>query len=106
MLQETHSGVNTHDLWKHEWGNDTFWSGTSNNSEGIGILINPTVSYIIQKYSELIPGRMQILEIIINDKEINLINIYGPNNDDVNFLEHLEKIFKRKRRKDVYNRWY
>ena len=94
MLQETHSGDNTHDSWKHEWGNDAFWSGTSNSSEGIGILINPTVSYTIQKYSELIPGRMQILEIIINDKEINLINIYGPNNDDVNFFEHLEKYLK------------
>ena len=37
---------------------------------------------------------MQTLEIIINDKEINLINIYGPNNDDVNFFEHLEKYLK------------
>ena len=94
MLQETHSGENTHDSWKHEWGNDAFWSGTSNSSEGYGILINLTVSYTIQKYSELIPGRMQILEIIINDKEINLINIYGPNNDDVNFFEHLERYLK------------
>ena len=57
-------------------------------------MINPTVSYAIQKYSELVPGRTQILEIIINDKEINLINIYGPNNDDVNFFEHLEKYLK------------
>ena len=37
---------------------------------------------------------MQILEIIINDKEINLINIYGPNKDDVNFFEPLEKYLK------------
>ena len=37
---------------------------------------------------------MQTLEIIINDKEINLINIYGPNNDDVNFFAHLEKYLK------------
>ena len=34
---------------------------------------------------------MQSLEIIINYKEINLIYIYGPNNDDENFFEHLEK---------------
>ena len=25
---------------------------------------------------------MQALELILNDKEINLINVYGPNNDD------------------------
>ena len=28
---------------------------------------------------------MQALELIINDKEISLINVYGPNNDDGNF---------------------
>ena len=94
MLQETHSGENTHTSWKQEWGNDAFWSGHSNNSEGIGILINPTVSYTIQKYTELIPGRMQALELIINDKEIYFINIYGPNNDDCNFFEQLEKYLK------------
>ena len=95
MLQETHSGENTHTSWKkQEWGNDAFWSGHSNNSEGIGILINPTVSYTIQKYTDLIPGRMQALELIINDKEIYFINIYGPNNDDCNFFEQLEKYLK------------
>ena len=60
MLQESHSGENTHNLWKHEWGNYAFWNGTSNSSEGIGILIHPTVLYTIQKYSELIPCRMQL----------------------------------------------
>ena len=72
VLQETHSGENTHNSWKYEWGNDAFWSGINNNSAGIGILINPTVSYTVQNYTELIPGRMQALELIINDKEINL----------------------------------
>ena len=35
MLQETHSGENTHNSWKYEWGNDAFWSGINNNSPGI-----------------------------------------------------------------------
>ena len=42
---------------------------------------------------------MQTLEIIVNDNEINLINSYGPKNDDANFFVHLEKTLKRKRRK-------
>ena len=37
---------------------------------------------------------MQALELIINDKEIYFININGPNNDDCNFFEQLEKYFK------------
>ena len=94
MLQETHSGENNHNPWKYEWGNDAFRSGIYNNSTGIGILINPTVSYTIHNYTELIPDRMQALELIINDKEINLISIYGPNNDNGYFFKQLE-IFQK-----------
>ena len=82
LLQETHSGINTHKFWQQEWGHEAYFSGNSNNSEGIGILINPKVSFVVQKYTEIIVGRMQALEVIINEKEITLINLYGPNNDD------------------------
>ena len=63
----------------------------------VGILINPTVSYTyksIQNYTEIIPGTMQTLEIIVNDEEMNLINSYGHDNEDGNFFEQLEKHLK------------
>ena len=62
FLQETHSGVNTHSLWEQEWGHEAYFSGDSNNSEGVGILINPKVSYAVHKYTEIIVGRLQALE--------------------------------------------
>ena len=34
---------------------------------------------------------MQALEVIINEKEITLINLYSPNNDDQTFFDQLEK---------------
>ena len=91
LLQETHSGVITHKFWQQEWGNEAYFSGNSINSEGIGILIIPKVSYVVQKYTEIIVGRMQALEIIINEKEMTIINLYGPNNDDQTFFDQLEK---------------
>ena len=92
LLQDTHSGVNTHTFWQQEWGHEAYFSGNSNNSKGIGILINPKVSYVVQKYTGIIVGRMQALEIIIiNEKEITLINLYSPNNDDQTFFDQLEK---------------
>ena len=91
LLQETYSGINTHKFWQQEWGHEAYFSGNSNNSEGIGILINPKVSFVVQKYTEIIVGRMQALEVIINEKEITLINLYGPNNDDQTFFDQLEK---------------
>ena len=48
------------------------------------------VSYVVQKYTEIIVGRMQALEEIINEREITLINLYGPNNDDQTFFDQLE----------------
>ena len=37
---------------------------------------------------------MQALEIIINGKELTIINIYGPNNDDVSLFNKLEDYIK------------
>lgn len=92
LLQETHSGEGTHDLWKQEWGNEAFFSGKTNSSEGTGILINSNFNCTIQNYNEIIKGRIQALELIIEGKEITILNIYGPNTDDVAFLKLLRTI--------------
>ena len=44
LLQETHSTDETCDVWRRQWGNLAFFSGTKSNSEGIGILINSKFS--------------------------------------------------------------
>ena len=89
LLQETHSGEGTHSKWKDEWANDAFFCGQSNNSEGIGILMNKNLSYTIQKYNEIVSGRIQALELVINEKELTIINLYGPNNDNDNLFKTL-----------------
>lgn len=99
MLQETHSGKGTHDIWKREWDSDAFFSGQNNNSEGVGILINQNFSYTIQNHTSIIDGRMQTLDIIINNKEITLINIYGPNSDNIIFYKTLEKYLRENEEK-------
>ena len=70
-------------------GHEAYFSGNNNNSEVIEILIKPNVSYVVQKYTEIIVGRIQALVLIINEK-ITLINLYGPNDDDQTFLDQLE----------------
>ena len=76
-----------------------FSVGESNNSDGIGILINPCFSYTIQNYKEIVTGRMQALELTINDKEITIINVYGPNNDNTNFYQILTEYMKENEEK-------
>ena len=101
LLQETHSGGGTHDAWQKEWGKEAFFSGTSNNSEGVGILINSKESYNILNYTEIICGRLQALEIKMNENELIVINIYGPNNDDINIFSKLEKFIQENDEKTI-----
>jgi exonuclease III len=94
LLQETHSTQNVINNWKHQWGGDIFLSGNSSNSEGIAILINSNCSYKIHKYQDIIQGRLQVLDIEINDKLLTIVNIYGSNKDDVYILEKHEKFLE------------
>ena len=40
-------------------------------------------------HKEIIPGKIQALKLNIDDRDVILLNIYGPNNDDASFFETL-----------------
>jgi len=91
MLQELHydnKQVNTD--WAQAWGEDVFCSGQSTNSLGIGILLKRNQHIHIIDYTEVIVGRLQVLKVKIYNSQIALINIYAPNNDDLDFFNTLE----------------
>ena len=69
-----------------------FLSGNSSNSMGVGILVNSNFSYSVQEYKNLVDGRMQLLKLLVNDKEYIFVNIYAPNNlsENFNFLKKIE----------------
>ena len=71
------------------------------NSEGIGILINPSISYTIQNVQEIVTGRIQVLDIFINEKECTIINVHGPNNDEIRIFEKLEEYIKENEEKTI-----
>ena len=92
LLQETHVNANTKSKWESEWGHLAYFSGNSSNSEGVAILLNPnTDKDCVTQHHEIIPGRLQALEITIENKHLALINIYGPNTDNTYILEQLIK---------------
>ena len=91
FLQELHCEGKTYNLWQKQWGNDAFFSGSSKNSMGVGILLNSNFTYKVVEYKNIIDGRLQSLKLVINDKEYTFLNVYGPNNDNVDFFNTLEK---------------
>ena len=89
-LQETHSSSNSKQYWETEWGHTCFFSGKSSNSEGIAILVNHNFSKTkVGKHTEIIPGRLQSLEVSIEDKSFVFINVYGPDNDNQTLFDKL-----------------
>ena len=91
LLQETHSSSKDVKDWKHQLGGEAFFSGRSSNSQGVAFLLNPKCTHVIQKYPEIIEGKLQAIEIMIDEKLVTIINIYGSNLDDIQDLIQLEK---------------
>ena len=68
-----------------------FFSGNKSNSQGICVLINDELNCDVLNYFDIVNGRLQAIELKINDKNITLVNIYGPNKDDISLFEKLEE---------------
>ena len=81
LLQETHSTYDINNKWAQEWGNLAYFSGIKSNSQGVGILIKEGVNCDVVNYIDIFKGRLHAIELKINDQNITIINIYGPNND-------------------------
>lgn len=91
FLQKLHCVPDDHDSWKKQWGGDTYISGNSSNSKGLDIFISQNIIYNKLQYKEIISGRLQLLKLELGEKILVLINVYGPNNEDVTFLNILEE---------------
>ena len=90
LLQETHLKSQCTDTWASEWGNKSFFSGTSNNSEGVCILFNKSLKYDTVNHTEIVPGRLHVVDIKFDDMFLKVINIYGPNKDDISLFDKLQ----------------
>ena len=77
---------------KKQWKGEVFISGNQSSSAGIGIFINNNVNFELVSYKELKQGRLQMLKLDIEEQHIILINIYGPNRDDIELLNIIDKI--------------
>ena len=63
-----------------------FLRGNSTNSLGVGILINASCNCKILEYQEIVVGRIQRIQLKIEEKVLNIFNIYALNNDDIKFF--------------------
>ena len=69
--------------------NAYFFSGRSSTSGGICIIVNKSLQFKLIYHKEIIPGKIQALKLNIDDHNVILVNVYGPNNDDGSFFDSL-----------------
>ena len=80
LLQETH--VQTEDIqkWKQGWGNYSIWNpGKSNQTCGVGILINSRKAITVIDYKKDDSGRILTIKVQYKKQKLQVITVYAPN---------------------------
>lgn len=78
-LQETHSASNGDSIkWTEEWGGRAVWNHGSHRSRGAAVLFNPRLQINIEELNMDNEGRIVALKTRIEEKELNIVNIYAP----------------------------
>ena len=89
FIQETHSTKKCERLWKSQYGGQIIYSHGESNARGVAILINKRLSTKIYHTIKDSQGLFLILDVAIAGHRITLINVYGPNSDDPEFLQNV-----------------
>lgn len=89
MLQDTHFLKSEENYIRSLWGYECFFSSFNSQSRGVAILVNNTFEFKISGTEQDLEGNLLILSCKICDKNITLVNIYGPNRDNPSFYQNL-----------------
>ena len=68
-------------------GGDVFFNHGTSNSTGVAILFKRNTNIKIISHKIIIQGRVILLEVDCDSVMYCLVNVYSPNNDDVDFLK-------------------
>jgi len=86
LLQETHLTDSEHKKLQTSQFSHIFFSSYSSKKRGVAILIRKNLTFTINKIITDTEGRYVIINSTINNNNITIANIYGPNNDDEHFF--------------------
>ena len=86
LMQETHSDVETENIWSNEWGNPIFCSHGKTDARGVAILINPKCNIKTKEVSMDLEGRIVMLQVEADENNILIVNIYAPNTDQPQYF--------------------
>ena len=89
-LQDTHFI----DENEHMIRNECIFSSYKSNARGVAILINNKFEFKIKKTKRDCMGNFVCLDIQIENKNVTLLNLYGPNKDSPQFYDTISEIIQ------------
>ena len=89
FLQETHLTPDDILRVRRRWPGHVFSASFSSHSRGVITLIHKSVPFQLIKVTEDKFGRYIIVHCEILSQKLNLVNLYGPNDDNPSFFRHL-----------------
>ena len=89
-LQETHSCSKDEGLWQKEWGlGEIIFAHGETNKNGVCIMFNNKVTVKTKNVMKGEEGKYLILSCVIDDTDLMLCNVYGPNRDKPDFYRNM-----------------
>ena len=88
-LQDTHFSSDIENDVRNLLGFQCYFSSFASNSRGVAILINNNFDFKLVSEKGDICGNYLLLKMIIDNHEVVLCNIYGPNTDSPQFFENI-----------------
>ena len=94
MLQETHITNDVAKRWKTEWGGQWYNSFGESNARGVSILMNKKFEHQIINNKKDENGRLIMCQFRHDQEKYTLLNVYGPNDENVTFIQQIKQWVK------------
>ena len=91
-LQDTHLIESDIPSLKRLWKGDIHICGKSTNSRGVAILLNTNFEHEVLSTKKDTEGNFLNLVLKLSSMTLNLITLYGPNNDNPDFFREIESL--------------
>ena len=91
--QDTHLISESESLVEAQWGYRCIFNSFKSNSRGVAILFNNNFEFKIHREKKDNEANMLALDLTIEENNVTLINIYGPNVDSPLFYEIVRDAF-------------
>ena len=94
LLQDTHFDSELEQYVKSEWGYTCHFASYNSSSRGVAVLFNNNFEFSVTNVQTDVNGNYIFVSVKMFDKEVVIVNLYGPNQDVPQFYVDLEKRLK------------